>query len=211
MAILNRLRSDSLHHRQPGIIGEEHHYMTAVLVPLIYNQDQELCVVLEKRALTLRRQAGEICFPGGGMELGDIDPLATAIRECCEELRLDADDIEYLFPLDILLTPFNLKLYPYVGYIENPAKIDPSPAEVDSILIVPLNWLLTHPPREEWIPVSMQPGDDYPYHLIPGGRDYPWFPAHYPHLFYEWEGAVIWGLTARILDHFLHLITPLID
>lgn len=204
--VLEKLRAESLKNRHPGVIGEENFYKTAVLVPLVHNEAGELCVLLEKRALTLRRQAGEICFPGGMIDAEDANPREAALRECCEELGLARADIEYLFPLDLLITPFNLKLHPYVGYIAELRKVMPSPAEVDSILLPPVQWLLAHPPLEKFVPVNMQPGEDYPYHLIPGGRDYPWFAGQYPHLFFEWEGEIIWGLTARILNHFLQLI-----
>ncbi|MDO4539697.1 MAG: CoA pyrophosphatase [Syntrophomonadaceae bacterium] len=204
--MLDRLRDEKLKKRHPGVIGEEIFFKTAVLLPLVHNEAGELCVLLEKRALTLRRQAGEICFPGGHIDAGDKNPQEAAIRECCEELGLAPQDIEYLFPLDLLITPFNLKLHPYVGYIYDLHKVVPSPAEVDRILLVPLQWLLTHPPLQHYVPVNMHPGEDYPYHLIPGGRDYPWFPGRYPHLFYEWEDEIIWGLTARVLHNFLQLI-----
>lgn len=206
--MLDRLRDEKLKLRHPGVIGEEVFFKTAVMLPLLYNDAGELCVLLEKRAFTLRRQAGEICFPGGGIDVEDKNPLAAAIRECCEELGLTPQDIEYLFPLDLLITPFNLKLHPYVGYIQDLHQVKPSPDEVDHIMLVPLEWLLTHPPLIRSVPVTMQPGDDYPYHLIPGGRSYPWFLGSYPHVFYEWDGEIIWGLTARILHHFLKLIAP---
>ncbi|NEU34154.1 CoA pyrophosphatase, partial [bacterium LRH843] len=57
----------------------------AVLVPLVQKQD-ELHVLFEVRAHHLRRQPGEICFPGGKIEPNDSTPQDAAVRETTEEL-----------------------------------------------------------------------------------------------------------------------------
>lgn len=37
----------------------------AIVIPLVREEDQSLSVLFEVRALTLRSQPGEVCFPGG--------------------------------------------------------------------------------------------------------------------------------------------------
>ena len=52
----------------------------------------------------------------------------------------------------------------------------------------------------------MDAPEDYPYELIPHGKNYPFLQATYPQHFYIWKEYVIWGMTARILNHFLKLL-----
>ena len=58
-----------------------------VLVPL-YVEDDELHAVFTKRREDLRRHPGEISFPGGRYDEGEVDLLATALREADEEIGL---------------------------------------------------------------------------------------------------------------------------
>ena len=46
-------------------------------------------------------------------------------------------------------------------------------------------------------------GDDFPYELVPGGKDYPWAVKKNPVYFYRYGERVIWGLTAHILTRCL--------
>ena len=50
--------------RVPGLMDSRRSY--AVLVPLV-EREGEICLLYEVRASTLRRQPGEVCFPGGRM------------------------------------------------------------------------------------------------------------------------------------------------
>lgn len=59
---------------------------TAVMI-LIREEDGDSKIILEKRALNLKRQPGDICFPGGRID-GEESPKECAIRECCEELSI---------------------------------------------------------------------------------------------------------------------------
>ena len=52
----------------PGLLDGRRSY--AVLVPLVEREDG-IHVLYEVRALTLRRQPGEVCFPGGHIEAGE--------------------------------------------------------------------------------------------------------------------------------------------
>ena len=56
--------------RQPGIIGEEKFRQYSVFVPMIDILGVTY-LLFEKRSNKLRRQPGEICFPGGKREDGE--------------------------------------------------------------------------------------------------------------------------------------------
>jgi hypothetical protein len=52
----------------------------SVLIPVIDRGD-DLTVLLTLRADDLKHHAGQISFPGGRVEAGDADAVATALRE----------------------------------------------------------------------------------------------------------------------------------
>ncbi|MEQ8199892.1 MAG: CoA pyrophosphatase [Syntrophomonadaceae bacterium] len=195
----------ALQGRQRNIMGHEQAAQSAVLLPLV-EVGGELSVLFEKRAPHLFRQPGEICFPGGGIEDDDDDAKATAVRETCEELGLEAGDLEVIAPLDLLITPFSAIVYPYVGYIRDNLRIRINPNEVEKVFYVPLEYLLHNKPLQKNLAFKMDAPEDFPYELIPHGRQYPFRQANYPQHFYIWQEYVIWGLTALVLTHFLRLI-----
>lgn len=196
---------DSLRNRTPNILGHESCFKSAVFLPLVY-KDMEWQVLFERRAKNLKIQPGEICFPGGAIEPKDRGPQDAAVRETCEELGLKREDIEVIAPLDIMVSPFNALIYPYLGYIYDEKKIKASKDEVEEIFFVPLSFLLDHKPIYRNVALRVVLPEDYPYELIPHGRNYPYRDGRFPQHFFIWEDKVIWGLTARILNHFLNLI-----
>src|SRR6516162_91821 len=102
----------------------------AVLVPL-YLQGGELHVVFTKRREDLRRHPGEISFPGGRYDEGEIDLRATALREAEEEIGLPRDAVEIvgaLQPTPTIATGF--AVYPFVGVIAPGRTWTPSANEV---------------------------------------------------------------------------------
>lgn len=191
--------------RRPRILGYEDYYKSAVLLPLV-KQDGATSLLFEKRSAALKIQPGEICFPGGGIETNDDGAMNAAIRESCEELGLEPGDIEMQGPLDYFVSPFNLIVYPFVAYLKNPEKIKPNPDEVEYVFMVPLDYLLNVEPPKARLELKLVLPEGYPYDLIPAGRDYPFRQAKLPQYFYLWNNEVIWGLTARILNHFLSLL-----
>lgn len=194
-----------LKQRKPGILDENQLFRTAVFLPLLEIKG-ETYVLFEKRAADLKSQPGEICFPGGAIDAVDASPAHAAIRETSEELKIVTEDIEMIVPLDIMVSPFNVIVYPFAGLIHNPQNINPNQSEVDEVFYVPLQHLMEQDPLKYVISLSVAFPEDYPYELVPGGKNYPYRQGKMPQQFYFWEDRIIWGLTARILHHFLGLI-----
>lgn len=192
--------------RESGIMGDERYGSFSVLLPLVPMEDGRLGILFERRASTMRRQANEVCFPGGRTEEGDESRWATARRETSEELGLPQSRIQLIGSLDILLGPGRGSIYPFVGYLEGIADMNPNPDEVGEVFVIALDTLLGMQPAIHKTSSYIQPEKDFPFHLIPGGERYPWRSGTIEHLFYEVEGRVIWGMTARVLAHFLDLI-----
>jgi 8-oxo-dGTP pyrophosphatase MutT (NUDIX family) len=160
---------------------------SAVLVPL-YDHDGEAWVVLTRRAAHMRSHSGEVSFPGGGQEPGDVDLVATALREAQEETGLHPGSVEIIGELDHLATVTSRSfIVPFVGVLLARPELTPHADEVAAILHVPLSELLAEEVfrEERWGTEAM----------------------HRPIVFFELVGDTVWGATAAMLRQLLGLVT----
>ena len=109
---------------------------SAVLIPLVI-EDGVLKVVLTERSSTLRHHAGQISFPGGRIDAGEVPHLA-ALREADEEIGLKPEDVEILGFLPEVITTANFHIAPVLGLIQGTPSLTKQPDEVARILIEPL-------------------------------------------------------------------------
>ncbi|MFB6469094.1 NUDIX hydrolase [Cytobacillus sp. Hz8] len=191
--------------RTPNLLGSDSYSRYAVLIPLIMEDDQ-VKILFEVRSMDLRRQPGEICFPGGRIDPTDKNERETAIRETIEELGSEDLNVTNVVPLDFMVNGFRSIIYPFVGTITNPEKINPNPMEVGEIFTVPLALLKEMEPSVHHVNLKVVPGEGFPFDKIPGGVNYNWQDRSMDEYFYFYKDKTIWGLTARILTHFLQLI-----
>ena len=171
----------------------------AVLIPLI-EKNGELRILFEVRQAGIR-QGGEICFPGGMIEMGEA-PSEAAIRETAEELMIPADHIEILAPMHTMGGPGGAQIDSFLGVLHD-YRGSYSQEEVDHVFTAPLDWCAQHAPRQSKGAMTVETAEDFPFDLIPGGRDYPWRKIPRTFYFYETQGGVIWGMTAELLYHCL--------
>src|SRR3954464_721604 len=122
--------------RQPEILGHEQLLKYAVLLPLI-EVHNETHILFEVRSMSLRRQPGEICFPGGKVDPEDLDQKQCAIRETSEELGINKQDIANVIPLDFMMSTTHNIIYPFIGTITKPKQINPNLSEVGKYLQCP--------------------------------------------------------------------------
>lgn len=190
--------------REPGLMDATGRY--AVLVPLVRGKDG-LSLLYEVRARKMRRQPGEVCFPGGRME-GAERPEDCALRETWEELGISGEKLQLLGRLDFIAHRANFILYPVLALVDGEAveHMMPNPAEVEETFLVPLSHLLEHPPLEYDYELIPRTGEGFPYELIGIPRDYRWQPGGENVPVYPWQGRAIWGLTGRITRHLVRLI-----
>jgi 8-oxo-dGTP pyrophosphatase MutT (NUDIX family) len=155
----------------------------AVLVPLfIAAATREPHVVLTRRRADLRRHAGEISFPGGRRDTEDANLLDTALREAEEEIGLARTQVTPLGELPPTSTfATNYLIHPFVGTIPEGLAWRLSAREVDEVLELPVETLRTARTRTrmERRGISFQTDA------------------------YVVEEHLIWGATARILEHLL--------
>ena len=169
---------------------------SAVLAPIVLTEG-EACILFEKRSEDLKHQPGEICFPGGRIEPGE-SARAAAVRETCEELVITPEQIEILTPLDVQSGPSGAPLWPFAALIHD-YDGGYSAQEVDHVFAVPITWFMEHPPQTVTIDYVRDLPEDFPFELIPGGKDYRWRGRPFEMYFYKHPHAVIWGITARIV------------
>lgn len=121
---------------QPALLRD-----AAVLVPLI-DREEGPTILLTQRTAHLAAHAGQVSFPGGGVEDADEDAVATALRETEEEVGLSRHHIEVLGHLDTYVTRTGFRVVPVVARIRPPFTLVPDPYEVDAVFEVPLSFIL---------------------------------------------------------------------
>ena len=190
---------------KPSEIENETDYLvSAVLVPLV-RENGRLGVLFEVRSAALSWQPGDICFPGGKIELDDPDPLSAALRETQEELQVPAADIDVIGPLNYMVSPIGVMIHPFAAYIKDISLIRPNKEEVEEFFVAPLEYLLAEEPLTAHMEVATRPLPDFPLELLASTYTRDWKRrTTYPVLFYQFGGHVIWGLTARVLYGFLN-------
>jgi 8-oxo-dGTP pyrophosphatase MutT (NUDIX family) len=157
----------------------------AVLIPLVL-QEEGLSVLLTQRTDHLRDHAGQISFPGGRMDPGDIDPNHTALRESAEEIGLDQSRVEIIGHLPQYLTVSGYSVTPVVGLVQAQAEYPLDEFEVADVFEVPLRFLMDPANHQVRVWQSEQ-----------GGRRFYAMP---------YENRFIWGATAGMLRNLYHLL-----
>ena len=155
----------------------------AVLIAITDTQDPEILYTLRSKKVS--SHGGEVAFPGGMFEDGDIDLSATALRESYEEIGLENKDVRVIGSLDTLVSRFDISVTPYVGIIQNDVVLKSDSEEIEALFKVPLSFLQKDI-RLRNDPVKREKKTFY-------------VPA------YEYDSYVIWGLTAMITVNFLNL------
>jgi 8-oxo-dGTP pyrophosphatase MutT (NUDIX family) len=157
----------------------------AVLIPILV-EPQGHSLLLTRRAETLRRQPGDISFPGGAVDSSDATPLETALRESREEVGLDSEAVALLGQMDERATVTGFRITPFVGAILGPYAFEPN-HEVDELLKVPIT-ALSDPSvlsiEKRWF----------------GGRSRDVYH-------YRYREHDIWGITGQLVKDFLEMIS----
>ncbi|WP_150302791.1 NUDIX hydrolase [Pseudomonas saliphila] len=181
--MLDKLRMRVMDHK-PRIIEAAGLPEAGVLIPItcVHNQPE---IILTLRSKRLSTHSGEVAFPGGRRDPGDVDLQFTALRETHEEIGLRPELIDVIGPMDSLVSRFGIKVTPYVGILPDVYELTPNADEIEEIFSVPVRYLLEDP-RE------MTHRIDYE------GRS--WYVPSY-----RYEGFKIWGLTALMLTELMNV------
>ncbi len=157
----------------------------AVLLGLVERPDG-LHVILTERAAHLKDHPGQVSFPGGRIEASDDGPVAAALREAEEEVRLRPDQVSVAGCLPEILTGTGFLITPIVGFVVPEFRAVPDRTEVADVFEVPLEFLL----REGSVRTSTRER----------------FGTTLRMYEFDYAGHYVWGATATILRNFSTLI-----
>ena len=197
--------------KYPNILGRERFFNSAVLIPLVKIKG-EYHLLFQKRAATIR-QGGDICFPGGGFEIGvDKSFKDTALRETFEELGIQKKDIKVLGQLDTYVAPIGAIIESFVAKAKKKAykKMNIDFNEVEKTLLIPLSFFKEHDAEEYTLAQEIQPykinenGEKeifFPVEELglPDAYKKPWGNKRHKIWVYKYDGEVIWGITSVII------------
>lgn len=159
-----------------------------VLVPIV-ERDDEPYFLLTRRTQDVEHHKGQISFPGGAVDDGDRDIVATALRETEEEIGLPSNAISVLGLFNDITIPTGFVVTPVVGYIPSLPSLRLNASEVESVFEAPFSFFLR--PENRKIETMVRGGQRRDVYFFTFGK-------------YE-----IWGATAFIIDSLLKEIKGL--
>ncbi|WP_206484408.1 CoA pyrophosphatase [Thalassotalea sp. G2M2-11] len=159
---------------------------SAVLITL-FEQEQQLHLLLTKRAQHLKHHSGQICFPGGKVEQQDKSFTDTALREAYEEIGLPPDALTVLGQLHPYQTITGFSITPIIAILKHRVNYQVDHNEVAEIFHVPLLHFLDAS-NQFHVNIRQKTGN-HQVHFMP------------------YQEYNIWGATAAIIKDLTQLIT----
>jgi len=156
----------------------------AVLIALI-RRPEGLTVLYTERSPDLRAHSGQVAFPGGKVDAGDLDVADAALREAFEEVGLERAEARVLGFMPTYFTGTNYLITPVVAEVTPSGPFVPNPGEVHSVFEVPLARILD---LDSYGVVRMTRN---------GEEHRTWQIDH--------DGHRIWGITANLTRRFRDL------
>lgn len=158
---------------------------SAVCMPLV-QREEGMTVLFTRRAGHLPSHPGQVCFPGGRIDLSDNNAVHTALRETHEEVGIAPGFVQPLGEHPIIIAT-RYAMRPVVSLLKEGFSVSPCEGEVAQVFEVPLA-------------VLMDPTIHRLHRLSLGGDTL----RHYFSM--SWNGYFIWGATAAVIRNFYHYL-----
>lgn len=160
-------------------------YDSTCVFLLLFNKYREVNILaIQKTDNEGYPWRNQVALPGGHVEKKDISFVEAAYRELEEELNIRKNQVELIGPLGHFQTINYKDIKVFTGIWKKRTNIRFDPAEISRVLEIPLKTLIrTHIDSEY-------------YGRVPDIHE----------LIYPLDDVKIWGVTARILHHFIELI-----
>jgi 8-oxo-dGTP pyrophosphatase MutT (NUDIX family) len=164
-------------------------YRNSAVMILLCPIDNSFFIPLTERHTYKGAHSGQVSFPGGKFDEGDVSLLNTAKRECFEEIGVK-EDIEIIGELSSLYIPVSrFMVHPFVGVLKNEkVSYELNNAEVKDLLELKLEELMDPGLVKETV-IEPTPGVKF---------KTPYFDV---------QGRIVWGATAMILNELKCLIS----
>jgi 8-oxo-dGTP pyrophosphatase MutT (NUDIX family) len=164
-------------------------YQPTCVFMLLFGEDEPQILAIQKSDNEGYPWRNQVALPGGHVELKDAGPVDAAYRELEEELNITRNQVDFIGSMGHFQTINHKDIQVFIGLWnqEGPVRFDTD--EIARVLDVPLKALVKT-------------------HIMAGfhGISPPTDALEYP-----LKDVVIWGVTARILHHFIELLYPFID
>lgn len=153
------------------------------VIILLYEEKGKIKFPLTKRPEYTGAHSGQVSLPGGKAEPGE-DAIATALRECEEEIGIDRNYVSVIGRLsDFFVMPSNFMVTPVIASIDTSIAFRPDTREVVKIISADLEDILKDDAMKQK-------------EILAAGR----FRMNAPHFVIEDE--VVWGATAMMVNEF---------
>lgn len=150
---------------------------------LLYEDDGAIRFPLIRRPDYIGAHGGQVSLPGGKAEAGE-DAIATALRECDEEIGVRPDAANVLGKLsDFFVMPSNYLVTPVIAFTHGRPVFNPDPFEVSRVIEARLEDILADAAVKQK-------------EILAAGK-YRMLAPHF-----EIENEVVWGATAMMLNEF---------
>jgi 8-oxo-dGTP pyrophosphatase MutT (NUDIX family) len=171
---------------RPPAPPSAHGYAATSVFLLIFNRDhQPFLLAILKADVEGYPWSNQVALPGGHVDSDDADSLGAAYRELEEEIGISRDRVTYIGSMGHFQTISSKDIEVFLGlWNAHQRLVHYDRREISKILELPVAQLLN-------IHISQS------FH----GRDPDVFELLYPV-----QDVVVWGVTARILHHFLERV-----
>lgn len=151
----------------------------------VKTSSEHVHTLLLKRSTRGNHHAGQLAFPGGGIEETDAHPAAAALREAQEEAGLRPATVEILGTLQQVAIPVSRNLVtPVIAWWHDPHPLTADTVETHSVIPIPVRELLAPAMRctsVKHVAATVFRGDAFK-------------------LRHCFGGGVVWGFTGMLLS-----------